>query len=149
MKKLLAMIPLMLLNQSFAHGADCGMLQAAESAMIAARAKFYISVLLEKKDLHDLRGAAFWNNETAKARTLKDFEEQLSGDQLNALAKAGCAPWQGAAFNKSVEMVVGQSVVNILDSSTTIEQAAEKLSRLGRSKSLAAIPQEFRTSVRK
>lgn len=138
-----------ILNTPLAYSAECPMLQGAEGAMIAQRANFYISTLKEKRDLNDLRGAAFWNNETAKARTLKEFEAQLTGEQLNALAKAGCAPWQGAAFNKSVDLIVGQSVINILDNSATIEQASAQLARLSLSKSLADIPPNLRGSVKK
>ena len=55
--------------------------------MIAQRAKFYISAIKEKRNLADLRGAAIWNHETAKLRSIAEIETDLSGDQLNALAR--------------------------------------------------------------
>lgn len=129
---------------SAAQAAECPMLHAAEGPMIAGRANFYISTLNEKRNLADLRGAAVWNNETAKAKTLQQFEDELTGEQLHAISQAGCPASQGAAFNKSVDLIVGQSVIKILTASTTIEQATAQLTRLARSKSIADIPADLR-----
>lgn len=117
--------------------------------MIARRAERYLLALKEDGDLNGLRDAAIWNYEIGKVRTLKDFEDKLTPEQLVALSKAGCAPWQGAAFNKGLELIVDESVVNILKNSSTIKDASDQLVRLSLSKSLSAISSDLRASSKK
>lgn len=137
------------INPIYAYDSRCSFLSEVEGSMIASRANFYISNLKEKNNLSDLRAAAFWNYEIAKTKTLKLIEDEFSAEQLYALSKSGCPPVQAAAFTKSLEMIVGRSIVSVMNNSSTIEQAVTSLSRLSRSKSLADIPSDMREMPKK
>jgi hypothetical protein len=120
------------------------MLGMAEASMIKARAEFYMQVLEKNRTLKESKEAAFWHRETQKITTLKMAVDQLTPAQLNSLSRAGCQPWQGAAFNLNMNAVVTGSALKIFSESTSADDAYLKLSRLAAVKSLTSIPVDLR-----
>ena len=125
---------------------DCSMLNFAEANMIKTRVNLYTEILAKNNTLQEARNVTIWHRETQKITTLKMATEDLKPNQLDALSRSGCQPWQGAAFSMNMNASITGSALKIFSESQSKEEAYEKLARLSAVKKLSLIPLDLKAT---